>query len=108
MDSCITYNIINLPFIKNKFVKKYLLGAGVGGGGGGFGLLPNVVSAVELTPNRIMKTVKSIVKLPHCVNRLSGCIFIYFVSILSGYFKCFLKNQFNYLPNFSSTLDYLP
>lgn len=46
----------------------------VGSGGGGFGLFPNVVSAVELTPNSTMKTAKSIVKLPHCVNRLSGSI----------------------------------
>lgn len=47
---------------------------GVGGGGCGFGLFPNVVSAVELTPNSTMKTAKSIVRLPHCVNRLSGSI----------------------------------
>lgn len=34
--------------------------------------LPNVVSAVELTPNRTMKTAKSMVRLPHCVNLFSG------------------------------------
>lgn len=50
-------------------------GGGVGAGGCWFWLLPNVVNAVELTPNNIMKTVKSIVKLPHCVNLLSGSIF---------------------------------
>lgn len=46
----------------------------VGGGGGGLGLFPNVVSAVELTPNNTMKTANSMVKLPHCVNLLSGSI----------------------------------
>lgn len=51
-------------------------------GGGGvfckFGfVLPKVVSAVELTPNRTMKTLKSIVKLPHCVKRLSGALAIF-------------------------------
>lgn len=49
-------------------------GACVGGGGGGFGLFPNVVNAVELTPKSTMKTEKSIVRLPHCVNRFNGCI----------------------------------
>lgn len=54
----------------------YLPGGGVGGIGTVFGLdLPNVVSAVELTPNSTMNTPNSIVKLPHCVNRFNGCIF---------------------------------
>lgn len=49
---------------------------GGGGGGGDCGLLPKVVNAVELTPNNTMKTANSIVKLPHCVNLLSGSIVI--------------------------------
>lgn len=52
----------------------FVPGACVGGGGGGFGLFPNVVNAVELTPKSTIKTVKSIVRLPHCVNRFNGCI----------------------------------
>ena len=56
-----------------------LIGPGVGGG-----LLlvfPNVVKAVELTPKSTMKTTNSIVRLPHCVNRLRGCIVqVFFVS----------------------------
>lgn len=56
---------------------------GGGGGGGGFGLFPNVVSAVELTPNSTMNTAKSIVKLPHCVNRLSGSIFFLLLLMVS-------------------------
>lgn len=58
-----------------------LPGAGVAGGGGGFGLFPNVVKAVELTPNRTINTAKSIVKLPHCVNLFNGCIFFSFFSL---------------------------
>lgn len=43
--------------------------------GGGLLLdLPNVVKAVELTPNKMMKTPNNMVKLPHCVKRLRGCI----------------------------------
>lgn len=63
---------MNIPGCKSL---QYSPGFGVAAGGGGFGLFPNVVSAVELTPNNMMNTVKSIVKLPHCVNRLSGSIF---------------------------------
>lgn len=37
-------------------------------------VLPNVVRAVELTPNRTMKTVNSIVRLPHCVKRFKACM----------------------------------
>lgn len=62
----------------------------VGSGGGGFGLFPNVVSAVELTPNSTMKTAKSIVKLPHCVNRLSGSICGWF------WFCRWIWSNFNY------------
>lgn len=65
-------------FFKINFGFCYILVLDVGGGGGRFGLFPNVVSAVELTPNNTMKTAKSIVKLPHCVNRLSGSILFYF------------------------------
>lgn len=65
------------------------IGPGVGGGlllG-----LPNVVKAVELTPNKIMKTANNMVKLPHCVKRLRGCIFkdlfiyIFILQILCSY-----------------------
>jgi len=43
-------------------------------GGGWLLVLPKVVSAVELTPKRMMKMPKSMVKLPHCVKRFRGCI----------------------------------
>lgn len=33
---------------------------------------PKVVKAVEETPNKTIKTAKSIVRLPHCVNLFSG------------------------------------
>lgn len=45
--------------------------------GGGVFVFPNVVNAVELTPNNTIKTVKSIVKLPHCVKRFKGCLAIF-------------------------------
>lgn len=51
-----------------------LPGGCVGAGGGFGGLLPNVVNAVELTPNKTIKTANNMVKLPHCVNRFSGSI----------------------------------
>lgn len=51
-----------------------LPGGCVGAGGGFGGLLPNVVNAVELTPNKTMKTANNMVKLPHCVKRFSGSI----------------------------------
>lgn len=64
----------------------HLPGGGVGGIGTVFGLdLPNVVNAVELTPNNTMNTPNNIVKLPHCVKRFNGCILdhkIYWLSIL--------------------------
>lgn len=59
---------------KQKETDESLPGGCVGGGGGGFGLFPNVVNAVELTPKSTIKMVKSIVRLPHCVNRFNGCI----------------------------------
>lgn len=64
----------------------HLPGGGVGGIGTVFGLdLPNVVNAVELTPNNTMNTPNNIVKLPHCVKRFNGCILdhkIYWLFIL--------------------------
>lgn len=62
--------------IRKMFRGIVLPGGGVGGGGGGFGLFPNVVNAVELTPKSTMKTVISIVRLPHCVNRFKGCMLV--------------------------------
>lgn len=47
------------------WVFEFKPGGNVGGGGGGLGLFPNVVNAVELTPNNTINTAKSIVKLPH-------------------------------------------
>lgn len=70
---------------------------GGGGGGGDCGDLPNVVNAVELTPNNTMKMANSMVRLPHCVNLLSGSIFVLFipfcflcVGVRLKVFSCFL------------------
>lgn len=72
-------------FLRGSIQVKYLLnlpGGCVGAGGGFGGLLPNVVNAVELTPNKIIKTVNSMVKLPHCVNRFNGSIFIILLNLV--------------------------
>lgn len=47
-------------------------------------LLPNVVRAVELTPNRIMNTPNSKVRPLHWVNFFNGCIFFTILTVLSN------------------------
>lgn len=73
---------------------QYLRGGCVGGcGGPAWGLLiPKVVRAVELRENIITKTMKNVVKLPHCVKRFNG-----FFILLNFFFNILLLQLFKFV-----------
>lgn len=80
-------------------------GGCVGGGGGGFGLLPNVVNAVELTPKSTMKMLNSIVRLPHCVNRFKGCMLIMVTWYIVDWTNC-SESQLKSFVDFTPLLNF--